>query len=45
MALVSPDFRSPDYYTQIKKALTAGGYMQVGTRASGDGMGWDGMGD
>lgn len=30
VALVSPDFNSPDYYTQIKKALTAGGYMQVG---------------
>ncbi|GAB5029941.1 pre-mrna-splicing factor atp-dependent rna helicase-like [Nannochloropsis oceanica] len=27
--LVSPDFNSPDYYTRIKKALTAGGYMQI----------------
>ena len=28
--LVSTDFNSHDYYTNIKKALTAGGYMQVG---------------
>ncbi|TFJ87523.1 hypothetical protein NSK_000874 [Nannochloropsis salina CCMP1776] len=27
--LLSPDFNAPDYYTRIKKALTAGGYMQV----------------
>lgn len=27
--LVSTDFKSPDYYTNIRKALTSGGYMQV----------------
>lgn len=39
VALVSPDFRSPDYYTQIKKALTAGGYMQVGALVDVEGCG------
>jgi len=27
--LVSGDFKSRDYYTNIKKALVSGGYMQV----------------
>jgi hypothetical protein len=31
--LVSTDFQSVDYYTNIKKALTAGGFMQARPRS------------
>jgi pre-mRNA-splicing factor ATP-dependent RNA helicase DHX15/PRP43 len=34
LAVVSTDFSSKEYYTNIRKALTAGFFMQVGARAT-----------